>query len=70
MQVIYQCTAMLRSWPSLYRVEHRDLFTEVSTRLEDTARDIFSIMDAILIFGLNLHHNGCSYILHFLTFWL
>lgn len=41
MQVIYRCTATLRSWSSLQRVENRDLFMEVSTRLEDTASDIF-----------------------------
>ena len=39
MQVIYSSTATLRSWSPLQRVEHRDLFTEVCTRLEDTARD-------------------------------
>jgi hypothetical protein len=42
LQVIYRCTAMLRSWVPLQRVEHRDLFTDVSSRLKDTARDIFS----------------------------
>jgi hypothetical protein len=42
MQVVYRCTATLRSWSPLQRVEWRDLFTEVCTRLEDTARDIFS----------------------------
>ncbi|KAM0849978.1 hypothetical protein ACQ4PT_053384 [Festuca glaucescens] len=40
--VIYRCTATLHSWLPLQRVEHRDLFTKVCTRLEDTARDIFS----------------------------
>ena len=42
MQVIYRCTAILRSWSPLHRVEWRDLFTEVCTRLEDTARDFFT----------------------------
>jgi hypothetical protein len=41
MQVIYWCTATLRSWLPLQRVEHQELF-KVSSRLEDTARDIFS----------------------------
>ena len=42
MQVIYRCTTTIRSWSPLQRVEHRGLFTEVSTQLEDSARDIFS----------------------------
>jgi hypothetical protein len=42
LQVIYRCTALLRSWIPLQSVEHRDFFMEVSSRLEDTARDIFS----------------------------
>ena len=37
MQVIYRCTGTLRLWSSLQRVENRDLFTEVCTRLEATA---------------------------------
>lgn len=43
MQVIYRCTAILRSWSALQRVENRDLFTEVCTRLEDTAGNTFSL---------------------------
>ena len=42
LQVIYRGTNTLRSWPSLQRVEFRDLFMEVCSRLEDTARDCFS----------------------------
>ena len=42
MQVIYKCTGTLRLWSSLQRVENRDLFTEVCTRLEATARDTFT----------------------------
>ena len=42
LQVIYRCTATIRSWVPLQRAEHRDLFTEVSTRLEDLAGAIFS----------------------------
>ena len=42
MQVIYRTTATLRSWSQLQRVGHRDLFMEVCTRLEDTARDFLS----------------------------
>jgi hypothetical protein len=40
-QFIYLCTAFLRSWSSLHRVKNRDLFMEVSTRLDDMVRDIF-----------------------------
>ena len=36
-QVIYRCTATIRSWSPLQRVEHHDLFMDVSTRLETTA---------------------------------
>jgi hypothetical protein len=42
LQVIYRCTATLRLSSPLQRLENRDLFTEVCTRLEATARDIFS----------------------------
>ena len=42
LQVIYRCTALLRSWSSLQRAENRDLFTEVCTRLEDTAKDFIT----------------------------
>ena len=42
MQVIYRCTGTLCLWSSLQRVENRDLFTEVCTRLEDTAMDTFT----------------------------
>ena len=42
MQVIYRCTATLRAWSSLQRVEHRDLFLEVASRLEAMARELFS----------------------------
>jgi hypothetical protein len=41
LQVIYRCTATLRSWSALQNAENRDLFTKVYTRLEDTARDTF-----------------------------
>jgi hypothetical protein len=43
LQVIYRCTGTLRLWSSLQRVEHRGLFTEVYARLENTARDTFSL---------------------------
>jgi hypothetical protein len=43
LQVIYRCTNTLRLWSSLQRVEHRELFTEVYSRLEAMARDIFSL---------------------------
>ena len=42
MQVIYRCTATIRSWSPLQRVEYRDLFSEVSFRLEASARDFYS----------------------------
>jgi hypothetical protein len=42
MQVIYRCTAMFRLGSSLQRLEDRDLFTEVSTRLEETAKDFIT----------------------------
>jgi hypothetical protein len=42
LQVIYRCMGTLRIWSQLHRVEVHDLFTEVCTRLEDTARDLFS----------------------------
>jgi hypothetical protein len=42
LQVIYRYTGTLRIWSQLHRVEVHDLFTEVCTRLEDTARDLFS----------------------------
>jgi hypothetical protein len=42
LQVIYRGINTLRLWSSLQRVEDRDLFTEVCTRLETTARDTFS----------------------------
>jgi hypothetical protein len=40
LQGIYRCTCILPLWSPLQRVENRDLFTEVCTRLETTARDI------------------------------
>jgi hypothetical protein len=42
MQVIYRSTALLRSWSSLQRLEDRDLFTEVSTRLENSAKEFIT----------------------------
>jgi hypothetical protein len=36
MNVTYRCTIVLRSKPSPWRVEYRDLFIEVSTQWEDT----------------------------------
>ena len=42
MQVIYRTTATLHSWSTLQHVEHRDLFTEACTRLEDTAMEFLS----------------------------
>jgi hypothetical protein len=60
-QVIYQCNGTLRLWSSLQRVEHRDLFMEVCTRLETTARDTFSIMGGNIIFGSGhrSHRRSC-----------
>jgi hypothetical protein len=42
MQVIYRYTATLQSWSALQRVEHRELFLEVSSRLEAAAWEFFS----------------------------
>jgi hypothetical protein len=42
MQVIYRCMVLLRSWSPLQRLESRDLFTEVSTRLKNTANELIS----------------------------
>jgi hypothetical protein len=42
MQVIYRCTPMLCSWSPLQRFENRDLFMEVSTRLENMAKDFIT----------------------------
>ena len=42
MQVIYRCTATLWAWSALQRVEHRDLFLEMASRLEAAARELFS----------------------------
>jgi hypothetical protein len=39
MQVIYRSTATLRLWSPLQRLEDRDLCMEVSTRLENTAKE-------------------------------
>jgi hypothetical protein len=47
---------MLRLWSPLQRLENRDLFTEVCTRLEDTTRDIFSDMGDRVIYGVVRHH--------------
>jgi uncharacterized membrane protein YqjE len=43
LQVIYICAAIACSWSTMQRVENRGLFTEVYTRLKDTARDTSSI---------------------------
>ena len=43
MQVIYWCTATIRSWLPLQRVEHRDLVSEAVARLETVAREVFSL---------------------------
>jgi hypothetical protein len=50
MQVIYRWAATLRSLVPLQRVEHRDLFIEASSRLEDTAWYIFYNMGGSLIY--------------------
>jgi hypothetical protein len=42
MQVIYRCTTLLRSWSSLQKMENRDLFSEVSTRLKNSAKEFIS----------------------------
>ena len=42
LQVLYRCTSILRTWSTLQRVGHQDLFTEACARLEEVASDIFS----------------------------
>jgi hypothetical protein len=42
MQVIYRCTTLLRSWSSLQKMENRDLFSEVSRRLKNSAKEFIS----------------------------
>jgi hypothetical protein len=42
-QIIYRCTGILSLSSPLQRVEHRDLFMEFYTRLEDITRDTFSL---------------------------
>jgi hypothetical protein len=42
MLVINRCSTLLRSWSSLQRMENKDLFTEVSTRLENTAKELIT----------------------------
>ena len=43
LQVLYRCTALFRLWSPLQRPEFSDLFTAVCTRLEQAARDIFTL---------------------------
>jgi hypothetical protein len=43
LQVISRCAGILRLWSPLEWMDHHDLFTEVCTRLEVTARDTFSL---------------------------
>jgi hypothetical protein len=43
LQVIYRCTRILRLWSPSQRMENHDLFMEVYTWLEATARDTFSL---------------------------
>jgi hypothetical protein len=43
LQVIYRCTCIFRIWSQLHRLEDLDLFMEVCTRREDTARYLFSL---------------------------
>jgi hypothetical protein len=42
MHVIYRCTALLRLWSLLQRLEYRDLFMEVSTQPEETAKEFIT----------------------------
>jgi hypothetical protein len=57
MQVIYHCTTFLRSWSSLHRMENYNLFTKVSTRLEE----FLSNMGDNIISGLDLHRLRSRY---------
>jgi hypothetical protein len=42
LQIIYRCTSTLCLWSPLQRIENRDLFMKVCTRLEATVTDIFA----------------------------
>jgi hypothetical protein len=42
MNVIYRCTALLYLWSPFQRLENRDLFPEVSTQLEETAKEFIT----------------------------
>ena len=48
-QIIYRIIAILHTWVPLQRMDHRDLFLEVCTRLEDMARDFLSSMGGSII---------------------
>jgi hypothetical protein len=45
------------SWMSLYCLESRDLFTKVSTRLEDPTIFFITNMGGNVISGLDLHRT-------------
>jgi hypothetical protein len=38
MHIFYRCSTLLRLWLSLQHMENRNFFTEMYTRLEDTAK--------------------------------
>jgi hypothetical protein len=61
---------MLCLWLSLQRAEYRELFEEVSMRLEDKVMYILSNMDSNAIYGLVLFvfSEIFTYIAHFHTF--
>jgi hypothetical protein len=42
MQVIYHCAHLLREWSTLQKPEHRGLYMEVCSRLEQVAKDVFT----------------------------
>ena len=42
MQVIFHCAHLLREWSTLQKPEHRDLYMEVCSRLEQVAKDVFT----------------------------
>jgi hypothetical protein len=46
---------------TLQRVVHRNMFTEVSTRLEDTESDIFSNMGGSVICGFPHLPRDCAF---------
>jgi hypothetical protein len=63
LRIIYMGTGLIHSWSSLRRIKNHDIFMKVSTRLEDTLRDIFNIDDNVIC-RVALHHRRGLYSLY------